>query len=286
MEQEDKKAISGPKLIDLEAVIKSKSEKLHRRLPKFVLRYLERITHVKELNEFLSKHHDKLGFDFVQAGVDDFNLQITHEGLENIPESGGQFIAANHPLGGLDGMTMTHIVGKIRRDIKFPVNDILMSLGNMSPIFVPINKHGRNTENIGTLEENFAKEQMILFFPAGLVSRRHKGGEIKDLEWKHTLINKAIKYKKDIIPTYIHAKNTKFFYNLAYWRKKLGIKANIEMLYLVDEVYKQRNAKIHFRFGKPIPYTHFDKSKSPREWAKWLQEHVYYDLAKGLHTKK
>lgn len=272
--------------IVLEEVIANKSQKLARRMPKLLLRYLKRITKIDEINKFMKQQHGKLGFDFVAAGVDYFKLNVTYEGLDNIPKTGKQFVAANHPLGGLDGMAMTDLVGKVRRDIKFPVNDILMSVSNMSPIFIPINKHGSNTDNIEVLEDNFKKEQLLLFFPAGLVSRRQKGGEIKDLEWKHTIINKAIKYQRDIIPTYIHASNTRFFYNLAHLRKILGIKANLEMLYLVDEVYKQIGGTIHYRFGKPIPYTHFDKSKSPREWAKWLQDHVYYDLAKGLHDPK
>ncbi len=274
------------KSIDLEAVIASKSEKLLKRLPGFVLRYLKRIIHVDEINDFLYRHWDKLGFDFAQAGIEEFEIDLQVEGLDNIPESGNAFVVSNHPLGGFDGVTLLHAASKKRKDILFPVNDILMNLKNMGNIFIPINKHGRNTNNINSLEEAFASDKLLLFFPAGLVSRKQKRGEIKDLEWKHTVINKARKYEREIIPTYIHAHNTPFFYNLAKWRKRLGIKANIEMLFLPDQVYRQHGHKILIRFGKPIPHTYFDKSKSPREWAAWLREHVYNDVAGDLHKKK
>ncbi len=47
------------------------------------------------------------------------------------------------------------------------------------------------------------------------------------------------------------------------------------MLYLVDETYKHRNKDLVVKFGKPIPWQTFDKSRKPIEWAKWVKEQVY-----------
>ena len=125
------------------------------------------------------------------------------------------------------------------------------------------------------INETFASDVAMLFFPAGLVSRKQKGGIIKDLEWKKTFISYSKKYKRDIIPTYIGGQNSNFFYNFARWRKKLGIKQNIEMLYLVNEFYKQKDKTIDIIFGKPIPYTTFDKRFTDVEWALKIKEYVY-----------
>ena len=144
-------------------------------------------------------------------------------GIENLPASGNQMVVANHPLGGFDGIAMLHVLGKTRPDVKAPVNDILLNLPGLAPILVPIDKHGRNVENIEILNNAFSSDDLLLFFPAGLVSRKQKGG-IKDLEWKHTFIKKALMYKRDVIPVYIKASNTKAFYNVGWFVKSWVLK--------------------------------------------------------------
>jgi putative hemolysin len=141
-------------------------------------------------------------------------------------------------------------------------------------MLIPINKHGRNTANLQLLDENFEKEQLLLFFPAGLVSRKQKG-VIKDLEWKHTFINRAVKHKRNVIPAYVEGRNSNFFYNFANLRKKLGIKANIEMLYLPNEMFKIIGSTIKVKIGKEIPYSTFDKSKSAKQWAAYVKDKTY-----------
>jgi len=265
--------------IDLENVFKEKSPGIAKWLPGFVYSYLRRVIHESEINDFLFKNKDIVGLDFVRAIIRDFGAIIKVSGKENIPEEGRYIIASNHPLGGLDGVALMHAVGDVRPDIVFPVNDILLFLPNLQPLFIPINKHGNNTENLEIIHKTFESEKMMLYFPAGLVSRKQKG-KIIDLEWKKTFIGKAKQYKRDVIPVHIDGQNSNFFYNLANWRKKLGIKANLEMLYLADEMYKQKNKTIHISFGKPVPYQTFDKRFTYKLWAEKFKHYVYY-LGKG-----
>ncbi|PID95296.1 MAG: glycerol acyltransferase [Bacteroidetes bacterium] len=245
-----------------------------KRLPGFLYAYLNKITHVKDINAFLEKHHEKYGLDFVNAIVDDFDINLKIVGAENIPKNQRLVFVANHPLGGLDGITFIKAVSQFYEDVVFPVNDILMGVDNLSVFFIPINKHGSNANNVKLIEDTFAGEKTVLYFPAGLCSRKKKG-EICDLEWKKTFVSKAKRHKRDIVPVFISGKNSNFFYNLSNFRKFFKIKANIEMLYLIDEVYKQKNKDIVITFGKPIPYTELDKSKNDREWAKVIKEKVY-----------
>ncbi len=268
------KVAIGKRFVDIPKIIEDKNPKLAKRLPKFVLRLLERIIHVDEVNYYIYKWRNLFGLSWADQSIIDFEIDLTTSGMENIPKQGNQIMVSNHPLGGFDGVTLMSVVGKVRPDIKFPVNDILMRVPGLKPLLVPINKHGRNTENVEILEKAFSSDDMLLFFPAGLVSRIQKEG-IRDLEWKPTFISRAVKYHRDVIPVFIYAYNSMFFYRLAYWRKKLGIKANIEMLFLPAEVFKQHNAKIHIHFGKAIPYTYFDKSKTNKQWAAWVRDYVY-----------
>lgn len=153
-------------------------------------------------------------------------------------------------------------------------NDFLMYIDNLRSVFIPVNKHGSNSENIESINSTFASDKVVLFFPAGLCSRK-SGKFILDLEWKKTFLSMARKYGRDILPVHISGRNSSFFYNLARIRKKIGLKANIEMLYLVDEMFKQNNKDIVITFGKPISIDYFDKRNKDKTWASELRKHVY-----------
>ena len=156
-----------------------------------------------------------------------------------------------------------------------PVNDFLMYIKNLQPVFIPVNKVGKGVanreENLRLFNETFASDRAICYFPFGLCSRKVKGGKIMDLDWKKTFVSKSKEYHRDIIPTHIDGQNTRFFYNLARLRKRLKIKANIEMAFLVDEFFKQRNKTLTIIFGKPIPYQTFDSRLSDADWAEKLR---------------
>jgi putative hemolysin len=261
--------------INIERIIAGKNPKLLKLMPGFVLNYVKKTLHLKHVNEFLKENKDKKDADFIKAVIDYFEIKIVVKGIDNLPASGGVIIASNHPLGGLDGLALMLEVSKVRKDFLFLVNDILTNLKNISGLFVPINKHGKNAaQSVERIEKEYASDKAVIIFPAGLVSRK-QDGVIKDLEWKKSVITKAKKHKKNIIPVYIDAKNSGFFYNLALWRKRLGVNANIEMFYLVDEMYKQHGKTITITFGKAISYDSFDKTKSDLSWAEWLKQKVY-----------
>ncbi len=263
--------------IDIDEVFRKRGGKLYPVIPKFLINYLKRTVHQDYINETINMFHDKMGLDFVEKILNErFTAEISTNHLENIPLHGRYILASNHPLGGLDGLALMHAVGKRRKDIKFIVNDILFELKNLQELFVPVNKHGRNSvESVRVIESVYESDDLILIFPAGLVSRKQKKGEIKDLDWKKSFITKSIRHKRDIIPVHIDGQNSSFFYNLANLRKKAGIKLNIEMLYLPDEMFKQSNKNISITFGKAIPYTTFTGSKTHQQWAQWVKSKVY-----------
>mgnify|MGYP003295455686 FL=1 len=261
--------------IDLDKVIAAKSPSLQKKMPRFLMRWLNKLLHVDEINYYLYTYRDKFGPDFTEAILTEaLSVKIEVVNPQNIPQGVNPLLVGNHPLGGVDGMALINEIGKVRRDILFPVNDFLLYLPGLRSNFIPINKVGRNSSNLNALEEAFATNNALLYFPAGLCSRKQKG-EIKDLEWKKTFIKKAVQYHRDITPVYVDAKNTNRFYRIANWRKKLGIKFNIEMALLPDEMFRQRGKTIRLVFGKPISYTMFDNRYTDKQWAAMVREHVY-----------
>ncbi|MFN3996219.1 1-acyl-sn-glycerol-3-phosphate acyltransferase [Algoriphagus sp.] len=263
------------KFIDIEKAIHSKNPKILKWMPGFTLKYIKNVTHEKWMNGIMEKIHHLQGMDFVNALTAEFELDVELLGKENIPLSGGFILSANHPLGGIDGVALMFAIGKIRPDIRFLVNDLLMSFDNFQPIFVPVNTLGKNSVNASLrIEETYANKHPVLIFPAGLVSRKQEG-VIKDLSWKKSFISKAKKYQLDVLPCHIEGRNSEFFYNLANWRKRIGIKANVEMFWLVDEMYKQRGKKVVIKVGSPVSYQYFNSEKNDAQWAEYMKDLVY-----------
>jgi len=263
------------KYIDIREVIRQKNPALLRWMPPFVLGYIRRILHENDINDFMAEHGHLQGLDFVHKVIEVFGVEVELKGKENLVKQGGVIYAANHPLGGLDALAFMHVLGAYRTDLKFLVNDILTNISNLSPLFVPVNKHGNQSRNaLLALDETLKSDQAFLVFPAGLVSRKQAAG-VQDLEWKKTFISQSRKYQKDVVPVYIEGRNSEFFYNLARFRKWLGISANLEMFYLADEMFAQRGKKVVIHIGEPISHTSFDKSKSDVHWAAEVRERVY-----------
>jgi putative hemolysin len=272
------------KFIDVDQIFRDKNPQLYRFLPKFFLRYLKRVVHQDEINSFIDNHGHKQELEFVDAIIEEFGAIVGVQGMDNIPVTGGCIFASNHPLGGLDAMALVQAIGRKRKDIKFVVNDILLQIKNLSGIFIGVNKHGKNSPEVyNSLDELYASGKGVLIFPAGLVSRK-QGGQIIDLEWKKSFVVNARKYQLPVIPVFIEGRNSEFFYNLSNFRKRIGIQANIEMLYLADEMYKQKNQTITVIFGKPIPASYFDSTHTDKEWAQLVKAHIY-SMPGGGHLK-
>lgn len=262
--------------IFLDKILKEKNPKLLKWLPRPILAYLKRIIHQDDLNEFIALAKNKYGPDFAEAYLKYGHINVRIEGEENLPADDDRVVfAGNHPLGGLDGIALIDKLGHRYPDMKFMVNDILLSIVNLRPVFLPVNKHGAQArDSARRIVEAHESNAHVFTFPAGLVSRRQHG-VIKDLKWGKNIISNSIKYQRDVVPVHISGRNSSFFYGLGEWRKRLGVKANIEMLYLVDEVWKNHNTEIILTIGKPIPYQYFTKEKARLEWAEELKSMVY-----------
>ena len=265
-----------PKKLDIDAVLKSKAKNHYNKIPKVAINYLKRKVHQDELNYIIETYRDEHGSDFMKACVDYFNLTLHIKGEENIPETGKFVFVSNHPLGGLDGICLAATLGeKYDKKIKYLVNDILLNIENLESIFVPINKHGSQAkDSVKAMNDAYESDNQIITFPAGLCSRK-QNGQIKDLQWAKSFVVKAKAYKRDIIPVHFEGRNSSFFYNLSNLRMKLGIKLNIEMLYLADEMMKKKNAEFKITFGKPISWESLNNSNNPLQWAQKIKESVY-----------
>jgi putative hemolysin len=273
MEGENQKQRFQP--IDIREIVKGKNPKAAGKIPGFIYRWLTRILHLREINEFLAESGHLQGVDFVTEVIKFLNIKYEIKGIENVPTNGRYMFASNHPLGGLDGIILLKYLNDHFGNTRTLANDFLMNIKPLSEFFIPINKvGGQARESIKKVEELYTSGSQILMFPAGLCSRRIKG-KIVDLEWQKHFISKSVQHKIDIVPVFFNGRNTNRFYILAKIRKALRIKLNIEMMFLSDEMFRHRNKTFSIYFGKPISYQTFDRSKSTSEWASELKHQTY-----------
>ena len=271
-----------PLQFDIRAILKEKAPKA--RVPDCLIRYLERITHVNQMNAFLRKHTTETNYDFIRVVLDEeLGCTASIEGIENIPTDGKPVIfVSNHPLGGLDGMIIAQMIHESRaekRELKVIVNDLLMYIEPLAGLWAPVSKLGRfSKEQAAAQQRMWESETDVLTFPAGACSRLQRidgKWQIKDLEWQKNFVQRAREYQRNIVPIYFEGRNSNFFYILAFLRKLLRIKINIEMLYLVDEMYGAHGKHFKVHVLPPVPYTDLDSTRSPKEWAQYVKSIVY-----------
>lgn len=261
--------------IDVYKVLEEKNPKMAKRVPKFVIKYLRRIIHEKQVNYILRNFSDLEGVEFIRATLDYMGIKYHSVGMDRLDTAGRYVFASNHPFGGLDGLMLADEVVKHFGDVRVVVNDILMYLDPLKGLFVPVNKHGRqNTGSVDAFNEAFASDMPIITFPAGLCSRKIKG-EVTDLDWKANFVKKAVASERDIVPVYFDGRLSNFFYRLYSIRKSLGVKANVEMLYLVDEMFKQQGSDFEIVVGEPIKYGELLDGRTPKQAADFVREQAY-----------
>lgn len=267
------------KTIDIDNILKGKMGTKAKWMPRPLVSWLKRIAHQDEVNAFLWESRNKVGTDWLEECVRYLQMTLEVKGRENLPnpEDGRLYtFVSNHPLGGEDGVALGAIIGRhYHSRFRYLVNDLLMNLPGLAPLCIPINKTGHQSRNFPAMvKAGFESQNHMLMYPAGICSRRQKDGTIRDIAWSKTFIQKSVEYQRDVVPIHFSGQNSNFFYRLANFSDK-HLPFNLAMLFLVDEMYKNVGKTFEVRIGKPIPWQTFDKSKSPQQWAQYVQDIVY-----------
>lgn len=263
--------------INLTGIIRSRAGWKGRLLPRFLLGALERLICQRRLNEILREVWPAQGSDFARRIMEVQRISLSTQGLDRLPREESFIFACNHPLGGLDGICMVKVLGELFGDdnIRVMVNDMLMNVAPLAGVFLPVNKYGaQGRRSARLLGEALQSGKQIVMFPAGLVSRLHDDGGIRDLEWQKSVIAKAIESGRRIVPVFFDGLNTSRFYRTALIRKKIGLKINIEQALLPSELCRAEGASYRIFFGSPLSAAELPGS-SAKEKAAALRDRCY-----------
>jgi putative hemolysin len=214
----------------------------------------------------------------LNLGIDYFNFQymVSSSDIENIPTEGRVLIVANHPLGGLDALALIKLVSEVRKDVKIVANDMLSSIEQIRELLLPIDNINQKytKSSIRAIYDTLNRDEVVIIFPSGEVSRAKTTG-IKDLKWHSGFLSFAQKSKSPILPIFIKARNSIPFYFFS------SISRKASSIFLVDEMFKQRDKSLSFSIGQMIPYENLNlMGVEKRAITKLLQKHLIR-IAKG-----
>lgn len=206
--------------IDVDAVLAAKAPRIARWVPGFVIRWLKRTIHQDEINYILEEYSALPPQQFIQACFKFWGVTYSVEGLEKLDPKGRYLFASNHPFGGMDGMMLADELVGYFGDARVIVNDLLMHVEPLRPLWIPVNKHGSQCgEYLRRFDEAFASDCPILTFPAGLCSRRRQG-VVSDLPWRSNFVKRASSSERRIVPVFVEGELSDFFYRLSNFRTK------------------------------------------------------------------
>jgi len=240
---------------------------------KTVVALLRVVFRESEFRRFSERYPHLTGFDFVEQALDhfDFGISVSDRERERIPAWGRVVIVANHPIGSLDGLALLKLVGEVRRDVKVVANEVLGAVEPLRNLLLRVDNMGSRTtrDNVRAIEQHLQNDGAVIIFPAGEVSRMGATG-VKDGPWRHGFLRFASKARAPIVPMFVDARNSVFFYSLSMLAKPLST------LWLVREMFKHNNKNMRIRIGRAIDHDVYDALPlDSRAKVKLFRRHVY-----------
>jgi len=272
-------------MVHIETMVKNSYPQIYNKIPSIAIKpallFLKKLFHEKEVNNFLTDNARLSGIDFIEAILEYINIsyKVNNKELENIPAIGKVIVVANHPLGAADALTLIKMLSDTRQGsgIKIVANQMLSYIPQLKPLLIPVdNIHGKLSRNsLKAIDEALENEELVVFFPAGEVSRASFKG-IKDSYWKSGFIKIAQRTATPILPVHINARNSSLFYALSLIYKPLSA------FLLGHELMRSHsNNPLEFKVGEIIPHSSFTSSLlKPKQYARLFRKHLY-KVAKG-----
>jgi 1-acyl-sn-glycerol-3-phosphate acyltransferase len=262
-------------LLDLDKIL---GPKLRKKLPRFVINFLKRRIHQDDVNAVIMSVEHYKGVEFFGEALNYLNITYRTRGEEHLATDTDKkyLFVCNHPLGGPEALIIGSVFHRLYGEgFQVPVTPIMANLKPLAEFFTPVNNlSSKQSRDLGErIAKMFNSDQQVVVFPAGLCAKK-VNGKVTEMPWKKMFVTQARRYERDVVPVHISGHNSRWYFFLSKLSKFLGLKINIGMLYLVDELFKQCGNEFVITFGKPVPYTTFDKSKTDREWAAEMQERV------------
>ncbi|MCG8669289.1 MAG: lysophospholipid acyltransferase family protein [Pseudomonadales bacterium] len=223
------------------------------------------------------------GAPFLEYALEalDVKLDIRSQHLlDEVPSEGPTLFVANHPLGGLEGIALAHLLLKKRPDLKVLTNEMLRRVPELSELFIGVDVLSSdgaksNAKGLRAAHKHLKSGGALLIFPAGMVSAYcFDTKRIADRPWNRIAEQLARKQNATCVPVYIDGRNSSLFYAAGV------IHPRLRTALLARELANKQGMKLGIHFGAPIVPNEIQHLKDDQEITHYLRMATEFIQAK------
>lgn len=245
----------------------------HPLLRRPVVNLLGRLADEDGFNRTLDELDGLEGFDFVERALEQQRVtyRVTSRELEHIPVEGPLLVVANHPMGMVDALSLLHMIGSVRPDVRFLGNNVLSMIPQLAKLLLPVDVFGKGAASrLRGIYRAMDQGQALVLFPAGEVSRMGPAG-VRDGRWSDGFARIAMRSGASVLPVHLAARNSAAFYGMSMLAKSLATAM------LPREAVSRKKRRIDCSVGQLISADELAQrsDSSPRKAAKLMRRHVY-----------
>ncbi len=216
--------------------------------------------------------------DFLDKTLDFMNVEyrVSDDDLTRIPRQGPAVVVANHPFGGIEGVILMHLLGKIRPDFKVMGSYFLRLIPQLSDRIIYVDNFGRADslrQNIGPMKECLRclrNGHLLAIFPAGEVSHvMLRKRRIMDPAWLPAVSRIIHRTQVPALPIYFHGRNSMLFQILGMMHPIL------RTMMLPREFANKCHGTIDLSVGSLIPYKKLAVMQQDVELINYLRLRTY-----------
>jgi hypothetical protein len=101
---------------------------------------VDRVVGLDAISDVYADINSRVGGSFCRRALESLCIgaEIRPEDLNRIPKTGPLIVAANHPLGGVDGLLLVDTIQKVRGDVKLLANSWLGAIPELAEHVIPV----------------------------------------------------------------------------------------------------------------------------------------------------
>ncbi|QPC85849.1 acyltransferase [Mesorhizobium sp. NBSH29] len=262
----------------VDQMIAERSTKLSRHpmwplLRPFLLRFL----HYRQAVDMADTVADMSGWDAMSYLSDLLSLDVTVDGLENLPRNEGFILAPTHPTGIPDGVAIFDVLKNVRPDMAIFANrDALRVANGLRDLIIPVEwrqgekSHAKSRDTLEMTARAFAANKAVVLFPSGRIAYWNED-VLTERPWQTSIVSLARRYRYPVVPARITARNSGLFYLLSKYSTEL------RDMTIFHELLNKKGRAFSVTIGKPIALEALDGE--PAELAAQLQQHTVHAIA-------
>jgi putative hemolysin len=184
---------------------------------------LERVFALDAINAVYDRVADGKSEGFLDRVLDDLGISYRagEADLSRIPGKGPLVVVANHPFGAIEGIVLTHLLRRVRPDVRFMANFLLGRIPELKDLFICVDPFGSERArsfNVAPIRQamRWLKDGgALIVFPAGAVAHLDlKHGKVVEPPWSETIGRIVRKAEAPVLPVYFDGANGPLFHLL------------------------------------------------------------------------